>query len=69
MLRNLFKKIGFYENDPEHTMSPEEKFFSNVVGYADIKKLLLKYIVSKDPVLILLSGPPSSLRRSFLWKC
>jgi replication-associated recombination protein RarA len=61
MFNNLFKKIGYRDQ-----RSPEDRFFSNVVGYADIKKLLLKSIVSKDPVLILLSGPPSSSKTVFL---
>ena len=61
MFSNLFKRIGYGDQ-----RSPEDRFFSNVVGYADIKKLLLKSIVSKDPVFILLSGPPSSSKTTFL---
>jgi Holliday junction DNA helicase RuvB len=44
----------------------EEKLFSNVVGYPEIKKLLLKSIVAKEPIHILLSGPPSSSKTVFL---
>ena len=44
----------------------EEIFFSNVVGYPEIKKLLLKAIVVKEPIHILLSGPPSSSKTVFL---
>src|SRR5206468_4485364 len=44
----------------------EEKFFSNIVGYREIKKLLLKSIVAKEPIHILLSGPPSSSKTVFL---
>lgn len=44
----------------------EEKFLSNVVGYTDIKKSLLRSIVSKEPVYILLTGPPSSSKSAFL---
>ncbi|MDW0240529.1 MAG: AAA family ATPase, partial [Nitrososphaeraceae archaeon] len=40
--------------------------FSNIVGYSDVKKLLLKSIVSKEPVNILLTGPPSSCKTIFL---
>jgi len=50
----------------EEKITPEEKFFSNVVGYVDIKKLLLRSIVSKEPVHILLTGPPSSSKTVFL---
>ena len=44
----------------------EEIFFSNVIGYPEIKKLLLKAIVVKEPIHILLSGPPSSSKTVFL---
>ena len=52
--------------DHEQDTSEEEEFFSNVVGYPEIKKLLLKSIVAKDPVHILLTGPPSSSKTVFL---
>ena len=52
--------------DHEQNSSEEEEFFSNVVGYPEIKKLLLKSIVAKDPVHILLTGPPSSSKTVFL---
>lgn len=54
----------FIDDDNESTK--EEKFFSNVVGYPEIKKLLLRSIVSKEPVNILLTGPPSSSKTIFL---
>lgn len=47
-------------------LNKEEKFFSNVVGYQDIKKILLRSMVGKEPVHILLSGPPSSSKTVFL---
>lgn len=50
----------------EQDLSKEEKFFSNVVGYPEIKKLLLRSIVAKEPVHILLTGPPSSSKTMFL---
>lgn len=65
MFKNLFKKIGVF-TEYEQKLTPEEKFFSNVVGYSDIKKLLLKSIVSKEPINILLTGPPSSSKTVFL---
>lgn len=52
--------------DHEQDTSEEEEFFSNVVGYPEIKKLLLKSIVAKDPVHILFTGPPSSSKTVFL---
>jgi len=54
----------FFEDDYESTK--EEKFFSNVVGYEDIKKLLLRSIVGREPVHMLLTGPPSSSKTVFL---
>ena len=65
MFKNLFSKVGVFGKS-EQKLSPEEKFFSNIVGYSDIKKLLLKSVVSKDPVNILLIGPPSSSKTVFL---
>src|SRR4249920_1536678 len=44
----------------------EEKSFFNVVGYPDIKKLLLKSIISNEPTHIVLTGPPSSSKTVFL---
>jgi Cdc6-like AAA superfamily ATPase len=65
MFRNLFKKISSFD-DTENAQTYEDKFFSNVVGYSDVKKLLLKSIISKEPVNILLTGPPSSSKTVFL---
>ena len=65
MFKNLLKKISAFDG-PEHKQTYEDKFFSNVVGYSDVKKLLLKSIVSKEPVNILLTGPPSSCKTIFL---
>ena len=65
MFKSLFKKVdGLLSHAPE--LSPEEKFFSNIVGYNDIKKLLLKSVVGKEPVHILLTGPPASSKTIFL---
>src|SRR5688572_13420851 len=65
MFKHLFQKMELFSS-PERKLSHEEKFFSNVVGYPDIKRLLLKSVVSKDPVSILLTGPPSSSKTVFL---
>jgi len=67
VFKNLFKIIDEvlgYENQP--STPPEEKFFSNVVGYSDIKKLFMKSVVSREPVHILLTGPPASSKTVFL---
>jgi replication-associated recombination protein RarA len=66
MFKNLFKKIDGVFGGNEQKLTPEEKFFFNVVGYPEIKRLLLRSIVSKEPVNILLTGPPSSSKTIFL---
>src|SRR5574341_670721 len=66
MFKSLFRKMDGLFTVHEQDTSEEEEFFSNVVGYTDIKKLLLKSIVSKEPVHILLTGPPSSSKTVFL---
>jgi len=65
MFKSLFKKMDRFFIDHED-LSKEEKFFSNVIGYPEIKKLLLRSIVAKEPVHILLTGPPSSSKTIFL---
>ncbi len=65
MFKNLFQKVKVFDTS-EQKLSHEGKFFSNVVGYLNIKKLLLKSVVSKDPVNILLTGPPYSSKTVFL---
>ncbi|TLX86389.1 MAG: AAA family ATPase [Thaumarchaeota archaeon] len=64
-LISIFASILF-SNPQKQKLSLEEKFFFNVVGYPDIKKLLSKSIVSKEPIHILLTGPPSSSKTVFL---
>jgi Holliday junction DNA helicase RuvB len=53
MFTNLFR-LGVL-NINKYKINPEEKFFENIVGYSDIKKLLFKSVVSKHPVDILLT--------------
>jgi Holliday junction resolvasome RuvABC ATP-dependent DNA helicase subunit len=47
---------------------PEEKFFDEIVGYVDIKKIMLKCINSSDrePIHVILDGPPASAKSLFL---
>ena len=66
MFKSLFKKWTVSLSRHGKDLSKEQKFFSNVVGYQEIKKLLLKSIVAKEPVHILLTGPPSSSKTIFL---
>jgi Holliday junction DNA helicase RuvB len=66
MFKHLFKKVDDVFGVHGQKLSAEEKFFSNVMGYPEIKKLLLKSVVSKEPVHVLLTGPPSSSKTVFL---
>lgn len=50
------------------TVTPEEKFFQEVVGYPELKRLFMKSIISREPVHILLTGPPASSKSLFLLK-
>lgn len=50
------------------TVPPEEKFFQEVVGYPELKRLFMKSIISREPVHILLTGPPASSKSLFLLK-
>lgn len=61
MFKNLFKKLGHISQK-----LPEEKFFSNIVGNDDVKKLLMRAIVAKDGVSYCLIGPPASAKSAFL---
>jgi holliday junction DNA helicase RuvB len=63
MFKNLFKRFSNME-----TFSPEEKFFQEVVGYPELKRLFMKSIISREPVHILLTGPPASSKSLFLLK-
>jgi holliday junction DNA helicase RuvB len=63
MFKNLFRRFSNME-----TVSPEEKFFQEVVGYPELKRLFMKSIISREPVHILLTGPPASSKSLFLLK-
>src|SRR5918998_5087185 len=61
MLKELFKR----NNNKE---PPEERFFSSIYGYSDIKKLLMRAIISRESISILLCGPPASSKTVFLFE-
>ena len=62
MFKSLFKR----SNRESIRESPEERFFSSIYGYSDIKKLLMRAMISKESIAILLSGPPASSKTVFL---
>ena len=41
-------------------------FLNEIVGYADIKKLLLRCIQVPEPIHVILDGPPASAKSMFL---
>lgn len=43
-----------------------DSFFQDIVGHVDVKKLFRMSLDSKEPVSILLSGPPASAKTMFL---
>jgi Holliday junction DNA helicase RuvB len=47
-------------------VSPEERFFSSICGYSDIKRLLMRAIVFRESISILLCGPPACSKTVFL---
>ncbi len=56
MFKSLFKKMDSFFSKMTMIITPKrEKFFSNVVGYEDIKRLILRSIVGKEPVHMLLT--------------
>jgi MoxR-like ATPase len=64
LFKTLFKKLGFEQKTVD--LPPEERFFSEIVGYSSIKKLLMRSLISKEPVNVLLSGPSASSKTIFL---
>jgi MCM P-loop domain len=47
---------------------PEEEFFDEIVGYGDIKKIMLKCLLSseREPIHVILDGPPATAKSLFL---
>ena len=80
MFKTIFKKypnsISKKENRELHNSSPttvyeltnklEELLFHSIVGYYDIKKLLMRSILSKEQIHVLLTGPPATSKTVFL---
>jgi len=50
----------------DYTISQEERFFSSIYGYEDIKKLLMRCTFAKEPMHVLLIGPPGCCKTMFL---
>jgi replication-associated recombination protein RarA len=65
-LDKLFIRRDEELNQPAHKEPPEGRFFSSIYGYWDIKKLLMRAIISRESISILLCGPPASSKTIFL---
>jgi len=67
---SLSKESRALNNSPttvyELTDKLEELLFRSIVGYSDIKKLLMRSILSKEQTHILLIGPPATSKTVFL---
>src|SRR5919197_5951925 len=57
-LCNIFSKLT--------ATKKSDKFFQDIVGYQDIKRLFLMALDADEPVHILLSGPPACAKTMFL---
>jgi replication-associated recombination protein RarA len=71
VFEKFFRKInmmeGFFEIDFEdRKLQPENRFFSDVHLYDDLKLLLSRMLISKEPVHCVLIGPPASGKTMFL---
>src|SRR6266566_7205854 len=64
MLRHFFRKLDQMMDG--HAISQEERFFSSIYGYEDIKKLLVRCILAKESIHVLLTGPPACCKTMFL---
>lgn len=76
MFNTIFKKSNWVsKNKRDISSGPtayelankfEEFLFNSVIGYPDIKKLLMRSILSKEQIHILLTGPPATSKTVFL---
>jgi MoxR-like ATPase len=66
LVSSLVSYLLSNNKNQNHQSNQAERFFSSVVGYRDLKKLLMKSILSKEPIHILLTGPPSTSKTVFL---
>lgn len=66
LISTLVSSFITNNNNQNQKSNAAEKFFSSIVGYSDLKRLLMKSLLSKEPVHILLTGPPSTSKTVFL---
>jgi replication-associated recombination protein RarA len=61
MFKLSFNRLLGKERD-----NPEEAIFRDIEGYNDIKKLMMRCIVSSEPTHVILDGPPASGKTIYL---
>jgi MoxR-like ATPase len=59
-------KLSFNRLLGKQRDNPEEAVFQDIEGYNDIKKLMMRCIVSSEPTHVILDGPPASGKTIFL---
>lgn len=69
MFNTIFKKSNCTSKNPtvyELTNKFEDVLFNSITGFSDIKKLLMRSILSKEPIHIIMTGPPATSKTVFL---
>jgi Holliday junction resolvasome RuvABC ATP-dependent DNA helicase subunit len=66
LFKTIFKKFSSSTNKKNGNKNYEDKLFNSIVGFADIKKFLMRCIISKEQVHILFTGPPATSKTVFL---
>lgn len=64
-MTKLFK-LSFNRLLGKQRDNPEEAIFQDIEGFNDIKKLMMRCIVSSEPTHVILDGPPASGKTIFL---
>jgi MoxR-like ATPase len=59
-------KLSFNRLLGKQRDNPEEAIFQDIEGYNDVKKLMMRCIVSSEPTHVILDGPPASGKTVFL---
>jgi replication-associated recombination protein RarA len=60
MFEKFFSKFGSQQ------IAQEDRFFSEIEGYGDLKEIIAKMLVSKESANVILDGPPASGKTIFL---
>jgi replication-associated recombination protein RarA len=66
-VEQIFSKSRLKPNQTYNSYSQKQELFDDVVGYDDLKILLVRCLASKENCNILLSGPPASSKTIFLF--